>query len=74
MTATAGVELASQTYTATVTYTMFEPSQNVEATFNFPEIQVYDLTNGVILTTCCFVLLLNTSHIRKLVLPKTFRP
>jgi len=50
MTATAGVELASQTYTATVTYTMFEPSQNVEATFNFPEIQVDDLTNGAILT------------------------
>lgn len=50
MTATATVEVASLIYEATITYTMLEPSQDVQATFDFPEVDLESLSSGELLT------------------------
>jgi len=48
MTATATVEVANQTFEATVTYTMFEPSQDVQATFDFAELPLNELAGEAV--------------------------
>jgi hypothetical protein len=50
MTATATVQVNGLSFQATATYTMFEPSQDVDATFNFPGIPLSQLSNGDLLT------------------------
>lgn len=48
MTATATVEVANQTFEATVTYTMFEPSQDVQATFDFAGLPLNELAGETV--------------------------